>query len=139
MAESAPNARVQAILIDMARTWMRLALEAEQLNQKNQSGCFGTNLPPDALGSPGPIPYGRAISGGGDGGSALDALYFYVHAVAELAAMTAAGSPLWKKSAGRAPTRSAISGPGLVTSTASGGANDQTAAQAAYLRPVKLY
>ena len=45
MAEHAPNARVQAILIDMARTWTRLALEAEQLNQKSQLDCFGTNLP----------------------------------------------------------------------------------------------
>ena len=30
MAAQAPNARVQDILIDMARTWTRLALEAEQ-------------------------------------------------------------------------------------------------------------
>ena len=30
MAENAPNPRVQAILRDMARTWTRLALEAEQ-------------------------------------------------------------------------------------------------------------
>jgi hypothetical protein len=29
MAEDAPNTRVQAILNDMARTWDRLALEAE--------------------------------------------------------------------------------------------------------------
>jgi len=33
MAAQAPNARVQDILIDMARTWMRLALEAEQWTQ----------------------------------------------------------------------------------------------------------
>jgi hypothetical protein len=30
LAEGAPNPRVQAILKDMARTWTRLALEAEQ-------------------------------------------------------------------------------------------------------------
>jgi hypothetical protein len=36
MAERAPNLRVQSILIDMARTWQRLALEAEQFNQKNE-------------------------------------------------------------------------------------------------------
>ena len=30
MVENAPNPRVQAILRDMARTWTRLALEAEQ-------------------------------------------------------------------------------------------------------------
>jgi hypothetical protein len=29
MAERAPNSRVQAILIDMARTWDRLTIEAE--------------------------------------------------------------------------------------------------------------
>jgi hypothetical protein len=29
MAQCAPNSRVQAILIDMARTWDRLAIEAE--------------------------------------------------------------------------------------------------------------
>jgi hypothetical protein len=29
MAEHAPNLRVRAILIDIARTWERLALEAE--------------------------------------------------------------------------------------------------------------
>ena len=34
MAEDAPNSRVQAILIDMARTWDRLALEAE-IGQKS--------------------------------------------------------------------------------------------------------
>ena len=36
MAEQAPNARVRDILIDMARTWMRLALEAEQWTQMNR-------------------------------------------------------------------------------------------------------
>jgi hypothetical protein len=32
MAERAPNLRVRSILTDMAWTWTRLALEAEQLN-----------------------------------------------------------------------------------------------------------
>jgi hypothetical protein len=45
MAERAPNARVQGILIDIARTWMRLALEAEQLNEKGQPERPGTILP----------------------------------------------------------------------------------------------
>jgi hypothetical protein len=45
MAERAPNARVQAILIDMARTWTRLALEAEQLHEKGQPDRPGTILP----------------------------------------------------------------------------------------------
>jgi hypothetical protein len=42
MAENAPNARVRAILIDMARTWARLALEAERLNQNGQLDLAGT-------------------------------------------------------------------------------------------------
>ena len=33
MADHAPNLRVQSILIDMSRTWTRLALEAEQCEQ----------------------------------------------------------------------------------------------------------
>ena len=32
MAERAPTLRVRSVLIDMAWTWTRLALEAEQLN-----------------------------------------------------------------------------------------------------------
>ena len=34
MVARAPNARVQAILMDVARTWTRLALEAEQNQPK---------------------------------------------------------------------------------------------------------
>jgi hypothetical protein len=45
MAKSAPNPRVQAILIDMARTWTRLALEAERLSEKGQPDRSGTILP----------------------------------------------------------------------------------------------
>jgi hypothetical protein len=37
MAERASNLRMQSILIDMARTWQRLALEVEQSRQKNES------------------------------------------------------------------------------------------------------
>jgi hypothetical protein len=37
MAERASNLRMQSILIDMARTWQRLALEVEQSRQKNKS------------------------------------------------------------------------------------------------------
>jgi hypothetical protein len=36
MAERAPNMRVQGILLDIARTWTRLALEAEQWSQMNR-------------------------------------------------------------------------------------------------------
>jgi len=35
MADRAPNSRVQAILIDMARMWDRLAIEAEHSNKMN--------------------------------------------------------------------------------------------------------
>jgi hypothetical protein len=35
LAEQTSNARVKTILLDMARTWTRLALEAEQWNQEN--------------------------------------------------------------------------------------------------------
>jgi hypothetical protein len=38
MAAQAPNARVRDILIDMARTWMRLALEAEQWTMARDGG-----------------------------------------------------------------------------------------------------
>jgi hypothetical protein len=36
MAERAPNLRVRDILLDMARTWTRLALEAEQWTEANR-------------------------------------------------------------------------------------------------------
>ena len=35
LAERAPNARVRDILLDMARTWTRLALEAEGWRRDN--------------------------------------------------------------------------------------------------------
>ena len=35
MADRAPNSRVQSILIDMARMWDRLAIEAEHPTNKN--------------------------------------------------------------------------------------------------------
>jgi len=37
MAERASNLRMRSILIDMARTWQRLALEVEYSGQKNKS------------------------------------------------------------------------------------------------------
>ena len=46
MAAQAPNARVQDILIDMARTWMRLALEAEQWTQMNRPSTRLTKAAP---------------------------------------------------------------------------------------------
>jgi hypothetical protein len=36
MAEHAPNPRIRATLTDMARTWTRLALEAEQTLKENR-------------------------------------------------------------------------------------------------------
>jgi hypothetical protein len=36
MAERAPNMRMQGILLDIARTWTRLAVEAEQWSQMNR-------------------------------------------------------------------------------------------------------
>ena len=35
LAERAPNARVRDVLLDIARTWTRLALEAEELRRDN--------------------------------------------------------------------------------------------------------
>lgn len=35
LAERAPNARVRDILLDIARTWTRLALEAEEWRHEN--------------------------------------------------------------------------------------------------------
>ena len=53
MAAQAPNARVQDILIDMARTWMRLALEAEQWTQMNRPSTRLTKAAPkNAAGEP---------------------------------------------------------------------------------------
>jgi hypothetical protein len=46
MVERAPNARVQAILIDVARTWTRLALEAEH-NQPRKIELFIAGAPPE--------------------------------------------------------------------------------------------
>jgi hypothetical protein len=39
MAEHAPNARMRDILLDLGRTWTRLALEAEQWSQMNRSAA----------------------------------------------------------------------------------------------------
>ena len=38
LAERAPNARVRDTLLDMARTWTRLALEAEEWQRENSPG-----------------------------------------------------------------------------------------------------
>jgi hypothetical protein len=48
MAEGEPNLRVQAILMDMARTWDRLAIEAE-ISQG--SGPQGSTLLPASVGT----------------------------------------------------------------------------------------
>jgi hypothetical protein len=55
MAERAPNRRVQDILLDMARTWTRLALEAEQWEQANRptlllNKAFSKERPDAAVG-----------------------------------------------------------------------------------------
>jgi hypothetical protein len=51
IAEGAPNLRVQAILKDMARTWTRLALEAEQTLKQSRPPLqlIVPNRPPHAL------------------------------------------------------------------------------------------
>ena len=40
MAARAPNSRVQSILIDMARMWDRLAIEADHSNKMNTASSF---------------------------------------------------------------------------------------------------
>ena len=40
MAARAPNSRVQSILIDMARMWDRLAIEADHSNKMNKVSSF---------------------------------------------------------------------------------------------------
>ena len=66
MAAQAPNARVQDILIDMARTWMRLALEAEQWTQMNRPSTRLTKAAPkNAAGEPiklTPLPTGAGCT-----------------------------------------------------------------------------
>ena len=46
MAERAPTLRVRSILTDMAWTWTRLALEAEQLNPKSARRCSRSSSRP---------------------------------------------------------------------------------------------
>jgi hypothetical protein len=51
MAEHAPNPRVHAILVDMARTWTRLALEAERTLKQSRPPLHlidSNPLPPHA-------------------------------------------------------------------------------------------
>jgi hypothetical protein len=45
MAERAPNLRVQGILLDIARAWTRLALEAEQWSETNRPTLRLTKAP----------------------------------------------------------------------------------------------
>jgi hypothetical protein len=52
MADRAPNLRVRSILTDMAWTWTRLALEAEQFNPESER--FLTLLGPGSSPSPPP-------------------------------------------------------------------------------------
>jgi hypothetical protein len=46
MADQAPNARVRDILLDIGRTWTRLALEAEQWTQMNRPSARLTKAAP---------------------------------------------------------------------------------------------
>jgi hypothetical protein len=46
MAEHAPNARMRDILLDMGRTWTRLALEAEQWTAMNRPSVRITKVAP---------------------------------------------------------------------------------------------
>lgn len=59
MAECAPNSRVQAILMDMARTWDRLAIEAEFAQKSRSSLRVISELPSDP--SPKPSKRHRAL------------------------------------------------------------------------------
>jgi hypothetical protein len=45
MAEREPNAHVKAVLNDMARSWERLAIQAEQFTNQAQLGFFFATLP----------------------------------------------------------------------------------------------
>ena len=44
MAEHAPNARIRDILLNVARTWTRVALEVEQWTQMNRPSARLTRL-----------------------------------------------------------------------------------------------
>ena len=48
MAEGEPNLRVQAILTDMAKTWYRLAIEAEISQSSGRSLRVMSQLPSQA-------------------------------------------------------------------------------------------
>jgi hypothetical protein len=52
MAEGEPNLRVQAILMDMARTWDRLAIEAEIGQRTGPSLQVISQLPSQASRNP---------------------------------------------------------------------------------------
>jgi hypothetical protein len=54
MAERAPSARVRDILLDIGRTWTRLALEAEQWTQMNRPSSRLTTFP-DLISGTGPF------------------------------------------------------------------------------------
>lgn len=62
MAERAPDMRVQYILLDMARTWTRLALEAEHWSEANRptlrlkKGLF-KKKPKGSVTLPTPLPH----------------------------------------------------------------------------------
>ena len=44
MSERAPNARMRDILLDVGRTWTRLAVEAEQWTQMNRPSARLTKI-----------------------------------------------------------------------------------------------
>jgi hypothetical protein len=48
MADRAPNSRVQSILIDMARMWDRLAIEAEHSNKNKTNARLLRPITPEA-------------------------------------------------------------------------------------------
>ena len=66
LAEQTSNARVKDILLDMARTWTRLALEAEQWNQENSPTQRLAKKPPPkvASGSFAPVLFSLPLHGG---------------------------------------------------------------------------
>jgi hypothetical protein len=65
MASQAPNMRVRDILLDMARTWMRLALEAEEWSRINKPSVRLTKtVPTSPQVEPTPFPFHCAVLGG---------------------------------------------------------------------------
>jgi hypothetical protein len=80
MAEDAPNGRMRDILLDVARTWTRLAFEAEQWTQMNRPSARSSASPAALRQSPRP-----KLAGVPADEVALRVLHVLVQAYASLA------------------------------------------------------